>query len=171
MYRRIRQGLRALTAFTRPVDYQAVGEVLTPELLALFKRMRVSEQQHCIRVMAALQRQGHTDPDLLTAALLHDVGKSRYPLTLFGRTAAVLITRFAPRLAEQWAGGEARGWRRPLVIAHRHPEWSAEDMAAAGASAGAVSLARRHQSGCKMGEPTGEEDRLLKLLITADRTG
>ena len=80
-YWRTRQGLRAMTAFLRPVDYQVVAEVLTPELLALFKRMRASEQHHCIRVMTTLQEWGCTNPDLLTAALLHDVGKARYPLT------------------------------------------------------------------------------------------
>jgi hypothetical protein len=165
----MRQGLRALTAFMRPVDYGAVEAVLTPELLALFKRMRASEQQHSIRVMAHLQQAGYTDPDLLTAALLHDVGKARYPLNLFGRTAAVLVTRFAPRLADRWSGGEPRGLRRPLVIARRHPEWSAEEMAAAGASERAADLARRHQSKCLMGEPIGEEDRLLALLMAADR--
>jgi hypothetical protein len=169
--RRIRQGLRALTAFMRPVDYDAVGQVLTPELLALFKRMRASEQHHCIRVMTALRRCGHTDPDLLTAALLHDVGKSRYPLTLFGRTAAVILTRYAPRLAARWAQGEPRGWWRPLVIARSHPEWSGEDMVAAGASARAASLARRHQSPDAPGGLDGEENRLLALLKTADRAG
>jgi hypothetical protein len=171
VFGRIRQGLRAMTAFMRPVDYEAVGEVLTPELLALFKRMRASEQQHCLRVMAALRREGQDDRDLLTAALLHDVGKTRYPLTLFGRTSAVLITRFAPRLAERWSEGEPRGWRRPLVIARRHPAWSGEEMAAAGASERAANLARRHQSEIVIGSPASKEDRLLALLIAADREG
>jgi hypothetical protein len=162
VFGRIRQGLRAMTAFMRPVDYEAVGEVLTPELLALFKRMRASEQQHCLRVMDALRREGQDDPDLLTAALLHDVGKTRYPLTLFGRTSAVLITRFAPRLAERWSEGEPRGWRRPLVIARCHP---------AGASERAANLARRHQSEIVIGSPASKEDRLLALLIAADREG
>jgi hypothetical protein len=168
-YWRTLQGLRAMTAFLRPVDYQVVEELLTPELLALFKRMRASEQHHCIRVMTALRRWGYTDPDLLTAALLHDVGKARYPLTLFGRSAAVVITTIAPRLAQRWEEGEPRGLRRPLVIAHRHPEWSAQDMSAAGASQRASNLARRHQSVNHKKSADAEEDRLLELLHAADR--
>jgi hypothetical protein len=169
IYWRTLQGLRAMTAFLHPVDYQAVEEVLTPELLALFKRMRASEQHHCIRVMTALRRWGHTDPDLLTAALLHDVGKARYPLTLFGRSAAVVIPVIAPRLATRWKDGEPRGLRRPLVIAYHHPEWSAQDMSTAGASQRASNLARRHQSLNHRVSADAEEDRLLKLLHAADR--
>jgi hypothetical protein len=168
-YWRTRQGLRAMTAFLRPVDYQIVAEVLTPELLALFKRMRASEQHHCIRVMTTLQEWGCTNPDLLTAALLHDVGKARYPLTLFGRSAAVVVNYFVPRLAERWENGEPRGLRRPLVIAYCHPEWSAQDMAAAGASQRAANLARRHQSENHRNSADAEEDRLLELLQAADR--
>jgi hypothetical protein len=168
-YWRTRQGLRAMTAFLRPIDYQVVEEVLTPELLALFKRMRASEQHHCIRVMVALREWGYTDPDLLTAALLHDVGKARYPLTLFGRSAAVVIPAIAPQLAQRWKDGEPRGLQRPLVIAYHHPEWSAQDMSAAGASQRASNLARRHQSVNHRASADAEEDRLLELLHAADR--
>jgi hypothetical protein len=165
---RLWQGFRALTAFARPVDYAAVAEVLSPELLMLFKRMRRSEQIHCLHVMNYLRAHGHEHPDLLTAALLHDVGKSRYPLTLVGRTMAVLVRRFLPKHYNRWAQSEPRGWRRPFVIAVQHPIWSAEDMAAAGAAPLAVALARRHQT-LLDGAPRDEEDRLLLLLREADR--
>ena len=165
---RLWQGFRALTAFARPVDYAAVAEVLSPELLTLFKRMRRSEQIHCLHVMHYLRERGHQHPDLLIAALLHDVGKSRYPLTLAGRTMAVLIRKFLPKQYERWAQSKPQGWRRPFVIAVQHPIWSAEDMAAAGASPLAVALARRHQT-IPDSPPRDEEDRLLLLLREADR--
>ena len=43
--------------------------------------MSVSDQRHSLNVMRTLRRQGHTEPDLLAAALLHDVGKSAAWLT------------------------------------------------------------------------------------------
>ena len=167
LIRRLRQGLAGLLAFARPVDYHAVRAVLTPPEFALFKRMRRSEQHHAIRVMRALQARGHVQPALLTAALLHDVGKSRYSLTLFDRTLAVLGHALLPRRAARWGEGEPRGWRRTFVIHAQHPDWSAEDMLAAGASPLAVALACRHQEDFN-GEPQHEEDRLLLLLKAAD---
>ncbi len=164
---RIRQGLVALTAFAHRVDWEAAAEVLTAEQLALFRRMRRSEQLHSLRVMKTLRTQGHDHPDLLTAALLHDVGKSRYPLTLPERTLVVLVRRLAPRLAARWGAGQPRGWRRAFVIARQHPLWSAEDMLAAGTSPLAAMLARRHQERLD-NPPQSEEERLLRLLQAAD---
>ena len=67
---RIGQGLRALTAYTRPVDIDLARAYLSPPLLALFAQMRRSEQQHSLCVLRALRAAGHTDPDLMTAALI-----------------------------------------------------------------------------------------------------
>jgi hypothetical protein len=164
---RIKQGVLGLLAFVRPIHYAELEPLLTPDLLALFKRMRRSEQWHSIRVMHALAAQGHTQPDLLVAALLHDEGKARYPYTLLDRTVVVLARRFAPERARAWGQGEPRGLARPFVIAAQHPAWSAEDMAQAGASPLAVALARQHQIAVQ-GEPSCEADRLLKWLQAVD---
>lgn len=163
----MKQGWAALTAFARPVDFGVAAEVLSAQQMALFRQMRRSEQLHALRVLRTLQAQGHHHPDLLTAALLHDVGKSRYPLTLAERMLVVLIRRLLPRLAAPWSAGHPRGWRRAFVIAREHPMWSAEDMLAAGASPLAAALARRHQEHLD-GPPRSEEDRLLRLLQAAD---
>lgn len=168
LWRRLRQGLHALFAFATRVDYDAAREVLQePRLMALFLRMRRAEQLHALRVMRHLKKEGYTHPDLLTAALLHDAGKSRYPMHLPERVLVVLGHRLAPRRSEKWGAGSARGWRRPFVIAHQHADWSAEDMLAAGASSMSVALACCHQDDVN-GEPTCEEERLLRLLKQAD---
>jgi hypothetical protein len=52
------------------------------------------------------------------------------------------------------------------VIRAKHPAWSAEDIAAAGGSALACALARRHQD--RLETISGQEDRLLALLQAAD---
>jgi hypothetical protein len=165
---RLEQGLRALTAFARPVDFDAARAVLSPGLMPLFERMRRSEQQHSLRVLRLLQAAGHTHSDLLVAALLHDCGKARVPLTLFGRTLAVFAWHFTPHLAERLSEGPLRGLRRPIAAARWHPAWSADDMAAAGASPLAVALARRHADPFEGGSAQSEEDRLLALLKWAD---
>jgi hypothetical protein len=164
---RIGQGLRALFAFAIPVDDAAAQAALSPELFCLFKGMRRSEQHHSLRVMHRLSAAGHDHPDLLVAALLHDCGKARYPLALFERTLVVLVRWVMPRRVEQWGEAEPRGLRRAFVIAAQHPDWSAQDMAAAGASPLAASLARRHQDPY-IETPRDEEERLLSLLQWAD---
>jgi putative nucleotidyltransferase with HDIG domain len=164
---RISQGLRVLFAFALPLDSSEAERLLTPPLLALFRRMRRADQRHSLSVMRTLVEQGHTDPDLLAAALLHDVGKVRHPITLFGRTLAVLARAFAPKRHAQWGQGELSGWRRPFVVAHQHSVWSAEMLAEAGAPPMVVALARRHQTPLD-GSPQSEEDRLLMLLQEVD---
>ncbi len=167
MIARLWQGIRALFAWGLPVDYAAAESVLSPELMRLFHRMRRSEQLHSLRVMRTLRARGHDRPELLVAALLHDCGKSRHPFTLADRTLAVLVRKLLPRRFDMWSQGEPVGWRRPFVIAAQHPAWSAEDMAAAGASPLATALSRRHQQPLS-GPAATEEDRLLALLQSAD---
>ncbi|MBN1121126.1 MAG: HD domain-containing protein [Anaerolineae bacterium] len=164
--KRFMQGVRAIFAFVLPVDHQAAADVLSPELFDLFCRMRRSEQIHSLRMMKALRGAGHDHPDLLTAALLHDVGKSRCRLTLIDRVMIVLAKYGAPKVFAQWSAGDPVGARRRYVIGARHAEWSAEDMLAAGASELAAALARRHMD--RIGAAASEEDRLLALLMQAD---
>lgn len=167
MITRLKQGLRAIFALAHPVDYGRVTEVLSPPLLRLFQRMRRVEQLHSLRVMQTLVAQGHADHDLLVSALLHDCGKSRYRFTLPERVLVVLVKRLFPAAFARWSMGEADTWRRMFVISAQHPQWSAEDMESAGASALAVALARRHQDRLE-GVLTGDEDRLLVALQAAD---
>src|SRR5690606_22928746 len=147
---RFKQGFLALLSRFRHVNIGEAAEVLSPSLLALFMRMRRAEQQHCLRVMRYLRRRGYTNPHLLTAALLHDVGKTRLQYSLADRTLVVIVSKLFPRRVQHWGaydavnGDSPRGWRRPFVVARQHSTWSAEDMLAAGASPMAVALACRH---------------------------
>ena len=167
MLYRIRQGINALFAWGRALDLAQPEAILGPQLMALFTQMRRSEQLHSLRVLATVQAMGHTEPDLLVAALLHDVGKTRAPIGLMGRTLAVLVRAALPGIAHHWAQGEPVGWRRALAVAERHHAWGAEMLAEAGASPLAMTLVRRHQE--KMsGQPAGEENRLLAVLQAAD---
>ncbi len=98
-----------------------------------------------IRVLERLKAAGQTDPDLLSAALLHDVGKVLYPLSLLDRVVIVLGKRFFRRRAGRWSEGTPDRFRRPFVVAAHHPEWGADLAEQAGASSRTVDLIRRHQ--------------------------
>ena len=145
----------------------AVTAVLAPEELTLFQRFSLSDQQHGFRVLGTLHRAGYTQPALLKAALLHDVGKTRYELTVWERSLAVLLAMVWPQRVDVWGQGEAKGWQRPFVIKAQHPAWGAEMVAAIGGEALAVALIRRHQDVLPEADET-EEDQLLRLLQWAD---
>jgi len=156
-------------------DLEQARTVLSAPLFAIFNRLQPSEQAHSLRVLQALQAQGENQPDLLAAALLHDVGKIRMPLRLWERVLIVLV-----HPAEQT---NQSGWRRSfakfiislkitnkaLLVAENHAAWGAEMAASAGASPLTVSLIRRHQE--KLSPPNtliSLEDQLLWKLQTVD---
>jgi putative nucleotidyltransferase with HDIG domain len=148
---RVAQFADALRAPLRRVDDRYVREHLAQSggpasLMALFSSMPLTEQHHGVQVCRHLEACGYTDPDLLTAALLHDVGKALAPPHLWERVLVVLVERFAPRRAERWGHGplEGAGPRRGFVVRRQHAAWGADLAAASGASSQTVELIRRH---------------------------
>jgi predicted HD phosphohydrolase len=163
---RARQFLRALTARLAVEDLEEARRTLAPAQWELFSGMSAADRRHAVAVYRALGAQGARSPDLLVAALLHDVGKSLVPASLWVRVTVVLLERFVPHLLEGLSRGEARGWRRAFVLYRRHAEVGAERAAQAGCSSCTVALILRHEE--RMDRPKGEEDRLLALLQAAD---
>jgi hypothetical protein len=164
---RLRQGVRGLLAGLRPVDFETARSILSPAEYALFLRLRRIEQLHSLNVLRSVRAAGESDPDLLAAALLHDVGKTVAPFTFPERVLVVLVRRFAPALYMRWGQGPPHGWTRAFAISQRHPVWSAELLAEAGSRPAVVALARRHQEHFP-GPPRDDLERLLLVLQTAD---
>lgn len=121
--------------------------------MALFDQMQPAEQTHSIGVFRKLREAGFTNRDLLIAALLHDVGKIKYPLRLWERVEVVIFKKIAPGFADTWGKAALKGWRKPFVVALRHPSWGAELAEQAGASQLTISLIKRHQD--KVISPVG----------------
>jgi hypothetical protein len=169
IFYRLEQFWLALRAVA-PSDNQLAParEVLNPAQMKLFTRMQSSEQIHSLRVIGTLQAEGQTNPDLLVAALLHDIGKIRYPLRLWERIFIVLGKTFLPDRVKSWGDGTRRRWARPFEVAQQHPLWGAQLAQDAGATPLAVSLIRRHQNDIPHENTSSLEDHLLYLLQRAD---
>jgi hypothetical protein len=123
--------------------------------------MPLALRKHHLRVYFALCRAGETQPQLLKAALLHDVGKTRYPFRLFDKIVVVVVKVLLPHQFKRWGAGEALGWRRRFVVSAQHPAWGAEMVEALGSDPLMVTLIRRHQ------DPLDRTDPELKTLLAA----
>lgn len=169
---RVGQFVRSLSGRLSRERKAQVESWLTPPLFELFCRLTPSEQYHAYHVRQTLAADGHTSPDLLTAALLHDVGKSKMPLAIWERVLIVLGFKFAPARAFRWGTvpDPSSAWVRPFVVAVHHPEWGAEMVKAAGGTELAVELIRRHQEGKEREREKEKERELLSVLQHADNS-
>lgn len=164
---RARQFWLALWVKPRPEQLEFARQYLTPAQFKLFQELQPSEIVHAISMCQQLKFQGHDHPDLLAAALLHDIGKVKHPLRLWERVAVVLGGRFFPRLAARWGTGPLKGLRRPFVVAAKHPVWGAEIAKGVGASPLTMAMIWHHQD-TNPGELEPKEGSFLAALQAVD---
>jgi len=149
-------------------ELELVRSNLSDAQLDLFNQMHNSEKAHALRVFQTLLDSGESHPDLLTAALLHDVGKIVHPLHLWERVFIVLGKRFLPKLSMKWRQGQPSSWNRPFVLESEHPGWGAELAKKAGTNSLAVTLIREHQNELISSDAGSLERNLLITLQEAD---
>lgn len=78
-------------------DIQEVQRWLPAPALSLFFSMSKADQQHSLRVCRGLQAEGCVEPDMLVAALLHDVGKAQGRVPFWTRPVIVLGKQLMPQ--------------------------------------------------------------------------
>jgi len=87
-------------------EWQKVERILSPEELSLFKQLPIPDQNHSLRVLKTLEANDEGDLDLLKAALLHDLGKIKFPLRRWERVFAVLVMGIFPERHLKWGMGD-----------------------------------------------------------------
>ncbi len=169
-----------------PADKALVASILPmPSQQQLFSRMPPNDQRHALAVARTLQQAGHTQPALLQAALLHDVGKSMGQ-PIIHRVVIVLLEAFWPGALRWLSNGERKqasgnketepkrglvdgvSWgRRPFVIHAHHPLIGAEWAKEAACEPLTVELIARHETALAI-EPINMKEKLLVALQWAD---
>jgi len=166
---RLRQGLRALFAFSQTVDFHLAEQWLSASQMILFRQMKRSEQLHSLNVLRdVLAQEAQTPADLAIAALLHDVGKTCFPLAIWQKTLAVLVRAGAPQVYHRWSKNNPQHRLfRAFAVAENHPTWSKTLVETTGASDTALWLIAHHA------DPLSQWDdhpysKLLQRLKSAD---
>jgi putative nucleotidyltransferase with HDIG domain len=168
---RLRQFWRTLTVKRDHLELDQALVFLSPEQQTLFLQMQLSEQNHAVIVFQRLLEQGENQPDLLVAALLHDVGKQRYRMSPLERAIIVLVKAVNPQQACRWGELPHTGWdslpswRKAFVVALHHAEWGAEMARKSGVSPLAEYLIRLHDHPNRHSEDKEETSLLHKLWL------
>ncbi len=93
---RIGQLRRALNPQITATEDAAARNALGERLYPLFASLDAADQRHSLDVFESLLESGHTDPDLLTAALLHDCGKGAFAGARIGLRHRISYVMLAP---------------------------------------------------------------------------
>lgn len=139
-------------------DYALAREWLPASLMALFEGQHPRDIVHSANTARWLLERGHAAPDLIAAALVHDIGKGEQ--RRFDRSVYVVACH--ARLASALGATSSR-WevRRAVARTLAHSESGAFALEVAGAPGRVIELTLRHH------EPAGD-DRVLALLQEAD---
>jgi hypothetical protein len=165
---RVKQFWRAYRAEVEQRELTGLSEYLDPAQRALFARMSVGDQRHCLDLFYALRERVGIDEPLLHAALLHDAGKSAARIHIWQRVAYVLLGKLSQRLRAKLCASPERGWRHPFYVLAHHTDLGADLAAQAGCSDEVVALIRCHQRPVNPVLPMLAQSRLLALQAADD---
>jgi hypothetical protein len=130
---RVAQLIGHLKARVHRGEIERARPMLPASAWALFMQMPTADRRHALDVAARLLAAGERDPDLLAAALLHDVAKG-HRMRLWHRVAGVLLDAAAPRALARLASPDGGSWRYPFHLYLHHAAISADAAVAAGSS-------------------------------------
>ena len=165
---RVRQFWTALGFCPEPVQGAVLKAYLSTVQIELFQRMSGSEQRHAFGVLRTVQKEGHSEPVLAQAALLHDVGKVGGRIRLWHRVATVLLQAIHPALLHRLALNQAGSWRYPFFVQLHHAQRGADLAAGAGTDSLAMALIRMHHAVPEQSGLDAQGQALLAALRSAD---
>lgn len=127
MFYRVHQFIKAIFPKIHASEIRWALDYLPPEACLLFLKQSLSEQRHALDVTQSLLKEEIAltplnYQDLLTAALLHDCGKSKVCIRLWHRVFIVLMQKMPQSI---WSRLERSHtvFATPLKTASQHAIW------------------------------------------------
>jgi len=171
---RVRQFWRAVRAEVKAEELDFMRAHVPEQVWPFFLDMHPADQRHALNVahtalkLAAGESAGEVDRELLLrCALLHDIGRQRGSMDVWGKVLAVLADKWLPEeLWQKHSRPEAKNLREKpghaLYVYREHPRLGADMLVSVGLSAEAEIILHHHEPFCE-GEPAE-----LTLLRRAD---
>jgi hypothetical protein len=126
-------------------DTHWVGDQLSPDEMALWRRMYGPDRRHSVHVARDVERRlgSEATKPVLAAALLHDVGKIESGLRTYGRAVATLSGAVAGQsMAKEWT--KARGFTRRVGLYLQHPRLGGDHLGMIGSDPFTEAWTREH---------------------------
>lgn len=163
----MRQGILALGASVRPPSSppSEIDVLLTGDQREAWRSLPAVDRAHLSRVGQHLVAERITNPDLLVAAVFHDIGKheGNVSVRLPHRVARVLMARWTPSLLDRLGrSADPSPPLRPLWLSVHHARLGASRARALGCSERACWLIAHHEDA----PPVADRD--LAALQRAD---
>ena len=165
MFYRVHQFTHAFFPHIDSSEIKWAMDNLSPEAYSLFLKQSRSEQRHALDVAQSIlknkQTLSSTDfQNLLTAALLHDCGKSIVSMRLWYRVFIVLMQKMPPSI---WSRVELSHtvFSFPLKISTQHAAWGGDLAQKAGLNPKICLLIYEHHT------PTTKLGRILERADNA----
>jgi hypothetical protein len=165
---RVRQFTLALGAQVGRERTEGLAQHLNRRQLDLFDSMSSADRHHCTAVWRTLRDDGHNDPSLLTAALVHDAGKTLGPVRIWHRVVAVLARALVPGRWES-IDAEPGSWLYPLYVHRHHATLGSQLAAQAGCGEDTVWLIAHHEDTEPPSLAADRRAELLANLMAADQ--
>ena len=136
-----------------PSEVDQIQNWVTAGLAEIFFEQPQEDQRHGYHAALVVVADASAGPDVIEAALMHDIGKRHASLGIIGRSVASVMIRLRFRLP------------RRMVIYKDHGPTGAEDLTSAGASRLSVEFAKHHHGQ----RPANIDPNTWDLLQLADQ--